>query len=309
MSRKQLSGNRPSTGIGSYMVEIGRTPLLTADQEIQLARRVQRMRQLNELERPLTPQEKREVRTGKRAMDQFVTANLRLVVSVAKKYHRMTRSLDLMDLVQEGNTGLINGVLKFDPERGYKFSTYAYWWVRQAMSRAIRYKDRAIRLPGNIGEMACSWNKKVQELRLELKREPTVAELAVAFRVTPDDVLLFKERGHHPTSLNVLTGENKDTVLLDCIEDPNNLGGDEAMEQAVFGEMTGSLKAAMALLTDKEQEVLALRWGLGDRPMLGNREIGERFGVTREATRQTVDRAQRRLRLLMAHRREPVLSN
>jgi RNA polymerase sigma factor (sigma-70 family) len=308
MARKKSSTVMPTSGIQAYLQEIGRTPLLTPDQEIDLARKVQRMRVLEQRSDGLTASERYEVVIGKRAMEKFVTANLRLVVSVAKRYVSMTRSLDLMDLIQEGNAGLIQGVLKFDPERGYRFSTYSYWWVRQAMTRAIRYRDRAIRLPGNISDMAYAWNHKVQKLTVELGREPKVAELAEAFSVSVEDVELFRNRGHHPTSLDMSVGLETESSLIDCIQDPSNIGGVEAMEMAEFSEMSGILRDALGLLSDKDRDLVISRWGLDGRPAMTYNEIGDRYGVTREAIRQSLVRAQNRLRLLMRERKSTALT-
>jgi RNA polymerase nonessential primary-like sigma factor len=285
----------------TYLNEIGRVPLLTADQEIHLARRVQRMQELSELDRPLTPPEQREVRRGKAALDQFARANLRLVVSVAKKYQRMTRSMDLMDLVQEGNTGLMRGILKFDPERGYKFSTYAHWWIRQAISRAIRYKDRTIRLPGNIGDMAYTWARKRHGLLQELGRAPNEQELAKVFQVSVEDVRLFKERGHDPVSLNVAVGDDSGapSALIDLVADPSHLDGDEALEMALMSEIGEALGEVLGYLAPKDREVLEMRWGLNREKTMSLREIAELRGVSREAIRQTLARVHNKVRRML----------
>lgn len=285
----------------TYLNEIGRVPLLTADQEIRLARRVQRMQELTELERPLTPVEQREVRRGKAALDQFARANLRLVVSVAKKYQRMARSMDLMDLVQEGNTGLMRGIMKFDPERGYKFSTYAHWWIRQAISRAIRYKDRTIRLPGNVSEMAYTWTIKRHTLTQELGRPPSEQELAKAFRVSCDDVRLFKERGHNPVSLDAVIGDGSDSAMtvLDTVADPSHLDGDEAMELALMAEIGEALGEVLQYLAPKEREILELRWGLNTKDAMSLRDIAAMRGVSREAVRQALARTHRKVKVML----------
>jgi RNA polymerase sigma factor (sigma-70 family) len=299
MTKARKVAPQLSSSVGAYMNEIGRTPLLTPDQEIDLARKVQRMHALNALERPLTKAEQREVRIGKRAADKFVEANLRLVVSIAKKYVRMTNSLDLMDLVQEGNLGLINGVMKFDPERGYKFSTYSYWWVRQAMTRAIRYKDRTLRLPGNIAEMAYTWGTKRQRLRIELGREPSLTEMAEVFKVSPEDVSLYIERGHHLTSLDQLIGEGADTAIVELVADPRDAEGEEAIELALIGEMAGAVAEALVHLSPLQRETVELRFGLSGQPPMTLQQIGTVQGVTREAARLRLVKACNRLKMVL----------
>jgi len=293
-----MTTTMPSS-VGAYLEEIGRVPLLTPEQEIELGRKVRRMQELHSLKRPLTKAEEREVRMGRRAAERVVTANLRLVVSIAKKYQRMTHSLDLMDLVQEGNLGLIQGVAKFDPERGYKFSTYVYWWVRQAMSRAIRYKDRMVRLPGQISEMAYSWNVRRQKLMAELDREPTIQEMAKAFRVDMDEVMLFRERGGKATSLDLMIGQNEDSTILEMVADPRDAEGEEAIEQALISEMGTAVREALVHLDPKDRMAVELRYGLtGEQPMT-LKQLGAQLGVTREAARLRLTRACNRLRILL----------
>ncbi|MFZ9060310.1 MAG: sigma-70 family RNA polymerase sigma factor [Steroidobacteraceae bacterium] len=293
-----MTTTMPSS-VGAYLEEIGRVPLLTPEQEIELGRKVRRMQELHSLTRPLTKAEEREVRMGRRAAERFVTANLRLVVSIAKKYQRMTHSLDLMDLVQEGNLGLIQGVAKFDPERGYKFSTYVYWWVRQAMSRAIRYKDRMVRLPGQISEMAYSWNVRRQKLMAKLDREPTIQEMAKAFRVDMDEVMLFRERGGKATSLDLMIGQNEDSTILEMVADPRDAEGEEAIEQALISEMGSAVREALVHLDPKDRMAVELRYGLtGEQPMT-LKELGAQLGVTHEAARLRLTRACNRLRILL----------
>lgn len=296
MTTKKTAG-----GVQAYLTEIGRKPLLTPEQEIHLARQVQRMVKLKELDRELTAQEQAEVRRGERAVRRFVESNLRLVVTVAKKYTRSAKSLDLMDLIQEGNTGLVTGVLKFDPERGYKFSTYAYWWIRQGMSRALRYKDRTIRLPGNIGEMAYGWGAKIQRLRERLGRNPSHAEIAAECDITVQDLMLFYERGGRVTSLDAVISGTENMCIGDSVADESRLDGYEALEQAVLGEVSQSLKDALQTLEDRERRWLAQRWGLYDGVERTYVEIGREEGVSRERVRQVCSVAQRKLRVQLAN--------
>ena len=283
------------SSIGAYLNDIGRVPLLTADQEIELARKIQRMQELQDRGTALNSVEKRQVKAGKRAMDKFICANLRLVVSIAKKYQHMTKSLDLMDLVQEGNMGLIHGVLKFDPERGYKFSTYSYWWVRQAMSRAIRYKDRTVRLPGNIGEMAYSWSIRHQALRQKLGREPSLQDMAKAFKVPVEDVMLFFERGSHATSLDQAFGE--DTQLVELIADPNDKDGEEAMDLATMRELIEAVKGSLHCLDPLQRQAMELRFGFNGHEPMTLTEIGRAQGTTRESARTRIKKACNKIKL------------
>lgn len=296
MTTKQALG-----GVQAYLTEIGRAPLLTPEQEIHLARQVQRMVRLKELERKLTAKEVAEVRRGERAVRRFVESNLRLVVTVAKKYTRSAKSLDLMDLIQEGNAGLVTGVLKFDPERGYKFSTYAYWWIRQAMSRALRYKDRTIRLPGNVGEMAYGWGAKIQRLREKLGRYPTHAEIASECGITVEDLMLFYERGGRVTSLDAVISGTENMCIGDSVADENQLDGYEALEQAALVEISQSLKDALHVLEERERRWLSQRWGLMDGVERTYVEIGREEGVSRERVRQVCSVAQRKLRVLLSN--------
>ena len=288
-----------STTIDAYLAEISRYPLLTPQEEIELGRQVQEMLQLKQEQRELTPQEKRAVKRGERAMQKFVRANLKLVVSAAKRYLHVVRNMDMMDLVQEGNLGLINGVMKFDPERGYKFSTYSYWWVRQAMTRAIRYKDRTLRLPGNIAEMAYTWGTKRQRLRIELGREPSLMEMAEVFKVSPEDVSLYIERGHHLTSLDQLIGEGADTAIVELVADPRDAEGEEAIELALIGEMAGAVAAALVHLSPLQRETVELRFGLSGQPPMTLQQIGTAQGVTREAARLRLVKACNRLKMVL----------
>lgn len=296
-----MAFTKQASGIGTYLNSIGRIPLLTAEQEILLARQIGEMRRLTELDRPLTNKEKRIVRMGERARQKFVKANLRLVVVAAKKYAGMVQSMDLMDLVQEGNMGLAHAAEKFDPERGYKFSTYAYWWIRQSMTRAMRYKDRMIRLPGNISDMAYTWNGKFRTLQLELGRTPTKEELAQSFKVSSDDVDLFLERGATMTSLDIKIGDDKDSSLLDCVTGDGD-DADSIMERAVLSERYDMLKNALDSLDHKERDMVVRRFALGqpDAEPCTLKELSEEYGVSKERARQIITRGMNRIRIMMS---------
>lgn len=284
------------TGIDTYLNSIGAVPLLMPEQEIQLGRQVQRMVELKEAERELTSQERKEVKVGERALQRFVQSNLRLVVSVAKRYAGVLEHMDLMDLVQEGNIGLITAVRKFDPGRGYKFSTYSYWWIRQAMLRGISAKERAIRLPGKVSDMACNWNKKVRELSQELRRMPNTEEMAVAFDLSVEEVRTYLDRGKYVTSLDVVMVAGEGSSVMEMIKDPADPDGTLAMEQSELRETVDALEAALNVLTPKEREYVQRKWGLHGRPEETFMDLGKEAGLSRERIRQVVDTAQRKMK-------------
>ena len=290
------------TGIDTYLSSIGTVPLLTPEQEIDLGRKVQRMLALQEEGKQLTPQQLKEVRVGERAVNRFVQSNLRLVVSVSKKYAGVLEHMDLMDLVQEGNIGLMTAVRKFDPSRGYKFSTYAYWWIRQAMIRGIAAKERSIRLPGKVSDMASNWNKKVRELSQELRRMPTTEEMATAFDLPVEEVRMYLDRGKYVTSLDAVMMAGEGSAVLDMISDPRDPDGTVAMEHTEMQEILIALESALDVLTPKERDFVQRRWGLHGRPEETFVDLGKGIGVSRERARQVVDQAQRKMkRYLMTH--------
>lgn len=290
------------TGIDTYLNSIGTVPLLTPEQEIDLGRKVQRMLALQKEGKQLTPQQLKEVRVGERAVNRFVQSNLRLVVSASKKYAGVLEHMDLMDLVQEGNIGLMTAVRKFDPSRGYKFSTYAYWWIRQAMIRGIAAKERSIRLPGKVSDMASNWNKKVRELSQELRRMPTTEEMATAFDLPVEEVRMYLDRGKYVTSLDAVMMAGEGSAVLDIISDPRDPDGTVAMEHTEMQETLVALESALDVLTPKERDFVQRRWGLHGRPEETFVELGKGIGVSRERARQVVDQAQRKMkRYLMTH--------
>ena len=290
------------TGIDTYLSSIGTVPLLTPEQEIDLGRKVQRMLALQEEGGELTPQQLKEVRVGERAVNRFVQSNLRLVVSASKRYAGVLEHMDLMDLVQEGNIGLMTAVRKFDPSRGYKFSTYAYWWIRQAMIRGIAAKERSIRLPGKVSDMASNWNKKVRELSQELRRMPTTEEMATAFDLPVEEVRMYLDRGKYVTSLDAVMMAGEGSAVLDIISDPRDPDGTVAMEHTEMQETLVALESALDVLTPKERDFVQRRWGLHGRPEETFVDLGKGIGVSRERARQVVDQAQRKMkRYLMTH--------
>jgi RNA polymerase primary sigma factor len=213
-----------SPSFKSYLNEIARYPLLTVDQEIQYGRRIARMRELQELERPLTDAEQRLVRSGLRARERFMQCNLQLVVHVAKKYeNRKRKSLEIMDLIQEGNIGLARAVELFDSSRGYKFSTYAYWWIKQGIQRALSQSDAMIRLPTGLHELLAKVARTTSDLSHRIGRTPTLAEVADHIGVDVNTIHDALRRSHTVYSLDAITAGSETLTLIDLIADPQSL--------------------------------------------------------------------------------------
>ena len=285
--------------VRSYLRDIGRVPLLSHEQEITLGRQVQDLMALEELEAELEVRLgakpdfeewakaaelseavlRRRLQAGRRAKERMVAANLRLVVSVAKKYTK--RNMELLDLIQEGTIGLVRGVEKFDPTRGYKFSTYAYWWIRQGITRAIAEKSRTIRLPIHITELLNKLKKGQRELSQELGRTPTVTELAAAVELPEEEVKELLCRARQPVSLETKVGDGDDTELLDL------LAGDGAgPAELVDGDcLKGDLRALLDRLPELQSRVLKMRYGMeGEEPM-SLTGIGRILGISRDRVR------------------------
>jgi RNA polymerase primary sigma factor len=293
-----------ATGSGDlfrqYLREIGRIPLLTASDEVELARRIEaglfaEEKLLNAsatgLDERLVLDLDQLVVRGRLAKRQLIEANLRLVVSVAKRY--IGRGLTMLDLVQEGNLGLIRAVEKFDYTRGFKFSTYATWWIRQAMSRAIADQARTIRVPVHVVELI---NRVVRVQRRVLQErgyEPTSEEVAVLLDLTPARVSEILRLAQDPISLQAPVGEEDDVNLGDLIEDADALS---PAESAAFLLLREQLEAVLSTLADRERRVVELRYGLVDGRPRTLEEIGRLFGVTRERIRQIEHKTLRKLR-------------
>ena len=281
------------------MRDIGRVPLLSHEQEITLGRQVQDLMILENLETELesdlgekpnitlfaeragisTIQLKKKLKSGRRAKERMVAANLRLVVSVAKKYTK--RNMELLDLIQEGTIGLVRGVEKFDPARGYKFSTYAYWWIRQGITRAIAEKSRSIRLPIHITEMLNKLKKGQRELSQELSRTPTLKELSEYVELPEDDVKDLMSKAGQPVSLETKIGDGEDTILLDLLS--NEI--DMPSEQIESDCMKGDLETLLEQLPELQNRVLRMRYGMdGDDPM-SLTGIGRVLGISRDRVR------------------------
>lgn len=272
-----------------YLREIGRVPLLSAEEEVRLAQRMERGRA--ELLKPATSRNYRIVEDGEEAQRRLTEANLRLVVSVAKKY--IGRGMSLLDLIQEGNIGLIRAVEKFDYAKGFKFSTYATWWIRQAITRAIADQARTIRIPVHMVETINRLIRISRRLLQDLGREPTSEEIAAQMEITPEKVREIIKVSQEPVSLETPIGEEEDSHLGDFIEDHTALAPADAASHQLLKEQ---VEVVLDSLTERERKVLQLRFGLDDGRSRTLEEVGKEFHVTRERIRQIEAKALRKLR-------------
>ena len=296
--------------VRTYLHEIGRVPLLTHEQEIIYGKQVQKMmplieerdrlsetlgREPNSVEWmesvQLKPEEfNRVLQLGNRAKQKMIEANLRLVVAIAKKYQK--RNMEFLDLIQEGSLGLERGVEKFDPTKGYKFSTYAYWWIRQAITRAIAQQSRTIRLPIHITEKLNKIKKTQRELAQKFGRNATPAEIAEILEIEPAQIREYLSIARQPISLDVRVGDNQDTELSELLED-DGISPDLYITQEF---MRQDLHNLLSELTPQQQTVLTLRFGLEDGKELSLAKIGQRLNISRERVRQLEHQALAHLR-------------
>ncbi|MBB5780988.1 RNA polymerase sigma factor [Nonomuraea jabiensis] len=274
--------------VHTYLKSIGRRTLLTAAQEVELARRIEaglyaEYKLEIEPDLPVSVQDDllMVVEDGKRAKDHMLEANLRLVVSVAKKY--TDRGMSLLDVVQEGNLGLIRAVEKFDYTKGFKFSTYAMWWIRQAIQRGFADSARTIRLPVHVLEMLSKLSRIERDMHQRLGREPTPEELAVELDKTPDQIEELLRTSRQPISLNATIGEDGETTIGDLIEDVDSPEASEIVDRQLLGDQ---LRGVLNNLSPRESKIMALRFGLVDGKPHTLDEIGKHLGLTRERIRQ-----------------------
>jgi RNA polymerase primary sigma factor len=291
-------------GVGIYLKEVGRVPLLTAEQEVDLAKRIERGREARQRMAggALSEKGRKELRhlieDGWAAREHLITANSRLVISVAKKY--MGRGVPFLDLIQEGNIGLIRAAKKFDYRRGHKFSTYATWWIRQAVTRAIADQGRTIRVPVHMGDQINRLLRVSHRLTQELGRDPSSEELAEALEVTPKKVETMIQVARRPISLETPTDDEEDSFLGDFVPDEES---PEPAEVATQNLLKEHLDEALATLPPREVRILQLRYGLLDGQSYTLEEVGRKMGVTRERVRQIEAQALTRLRHPI-HRRQ-----
>ncbi len=271
-SRVYVDDDVADDSVRLYLREIGKIPLLNAEEELTLAQKV--------------------VAGDKGAKDKMAEANMRLVVSIAKRY--VGRGLDLLDLIQEGNTGLLRAVEKFDPDKGFKFSTYATWWIRQAITRAIADQARVIRIPVHMVETINKLLRTQRRLTQELNREPTNDEIAAAMEIEVDKVEHIMKIKQEISSLDAsIRDDEEDSVLADFIEDEDTISPEESATNQLLKEQ---VKEVLSALTEREQKIIRLRFGLEDGKQHTLEEVGQEFSVTRERIRQIEAKALAKLR-------------
>ncbi|WP_051382936.1 sigma-70 family RNA polymerase sigma factor [Gloeobacter kilaueensis] len=272
--RGRASQSSLEDSVGQFLREMSRYPLLTSEQEVELAQVIARGG------------------TGaESAKRRLVRANLRLVVSIAKKY--LNRGVPFLDLIQEGAIGLMRAAEKFDFERGYKFSTYAYWWIRQGITRAIASQSRTVRLPVHMVEKLNQVKRIRRQLTQELSRKPTKAEMAAALELDIDKLDEILDAGRRTLSLHVRVGKEEDTELLQLIEDSETTSPTETLDYALLVEQ---IEALLHLLTPRERDIIELRFGLADGNNYTLADIGEMYNLSRERVRQIQAKAMRKLR-------------
>jgi len=286
-----------SDTVGLYIKQAGKVPLLTREEEQNLTWLIDKGRKAQKIlaEDEITLKERESlsltVDQGWEAFEHLIQANSRLVISIAKKY--VGRGVSFLDLIQEGNIGMMRAALKFERDRGYKFSTYATWWIRQAITRAIADQGRTIRVPVHMGDKINKMIRMQHQLKQDFNRDPNQEELAEALNVTPDDVQDMMKHARRPLSLEMPTGKEDDAQLGDFIADNDAIPPDEEATGILLRE---HLQEALAELPPRETRILEMRYGLIDGRTLTLNEVGKKMGVTRERIRQIEAQALRRLR-------------
>ena len=301
-ARKDAELTVSTDSVRAYLKQIGKVALLNAEQEVELAKRIEaglyaaeRLRRAEDVTDQLCAQLRRDlrwiVRDGQRAKNHLLEANLRLVVSMAKRY--TGRGMPFLDLIQEGNVGLIRAVAKFDYAKGYKFSTYATWWIRQAITRAMADQARIIRIPVHMIEVINTLGRVKRELLVELGRDPTPEELAKEMNITPERVLELQSYAREPLSLDQTIGDEGDSQLGDFIEDSQAV---VAVDAVSFALLQDELQAVLGTLPEREAGIVRLRVGLTDGQPHTLEEIAHVYGVTRERIRQIETKTMSKLR-------------
>ncbi len=298
--------------VGSFFKEMARYPLLKAEEEVELARRVRFLVEVEELKKRLQIELRRHATSaeltaavglterqlehrlyqGRVAKRKMIRSNLRLVVSIAKRY--LNRGVPFLDLIQEGAMGLNRATEKFDPDKGYKFSTYAYWWIRQAITRAIANDARTIRLPIHIVEKLNKLKKAQRELKQKLSRNPSEAELALALEIPPEQLRQLQQLRRKSLSLNHRVGKEEDTELMDLLEDEDGQSPEEQMSETMMRHEIWEVLSEV--LTPREKDIIALRYGLTTSEPCTLEEVGCLFNLSRERVRQIQSKAMRKLR-------------
>lgn len=298
--------------VGAFFKEMARYPLLKATEEIELARQVKFLGEVEELRERLTEelsrgptnaeiaealtisekQLRQSLYQGRTAKRRMIRSNLRLVVSIAKRY--LNRGVPFLDLIQEGALGLNRAAEKFDPDKGYKFSTYAYWWIRQGITRTIANDARTIRLPIHIVEKLNKLKKAHRELRRELQRNPNEKELAEALEITPDQLRSLQQVRRRSLSLNHRVGKGEDTELMELLEDGNTQSPESKISETMMRQEICSVLAEV--LTEREKDIITLRYGLATGEPHTLEEVGGIFNLSRERVRQIQTKAMRKLR-------------
>ncbi|MEH1828775.1 MAG: RpoD/SigA family RNA polymerase sigma factor [Nostoc sp.] len=298
--------------VGAFFKEMARYPLLKADEEVELARRVRFLEEVREIQAALELKLEREASKievaselemtekqlesrlyqGRVAKRKMIRSNLRLVVSIAKRY--LNRGVPFLDLIQEGAMGLNRATEKFDPDKGYKFSTYAYWWIRQAITRAIANDARTIRLPIHIVEKLNKLKKAQRELKQKLSRNPTEAEMAEALEMSVQQLRQLQQLRRQALSLNHRVGKEEDTELMDLLEDEDNLSPEAKMNENMMRQEIWEVLGDV--LTPREKDVISLRYGLTTSEPCTLEEVGNMFNLSRERVRQIQSKAMRKLR-------------